>query len=154
MQSNLRTLLATTILMMLVALTGCSSEQQDLQTNVDPVAGDLNDDKVVDQQDYQIFLKVFGAKAGEPHFLSAADIVADGIIDVGDFKAFTQHYDTMAQYGDFDMDGDVDGDDYDTFRSGFGKVYPELLYSPALDADADGSVGVGDFGQFRSRFGR
>ena len=53
--------------------------------------------------------------------------------------------------GDYDFDGDVDGDDFLTWQSGFGTQTGATLEDG--DADGDGDVDGDDFLAWQSNFG-
>lgn len=50
--------------------------------------------------------------------------------------------------GDFNRDGEVDGDDYNTWRAAFGSTT-----SPAVDGNGNGVVDAGDYTIWRDHFG-
>lgn len=60
---------------------------------VTPKLGDMNADGAVDQIDFDMFQKSFGAEADDPSFDERADLNEDYIVDINDFFIFARNYD-------------------------------------------------------------
>lgn len=56
------------------------------------VAGDINNDDVIDIADFTMMAGHFGARAGQPRYLAAADLNADGRINVQDLAILGSHF--------------------------------------------------------------
>jgi predicted extracellular nuclease len=54
------------------------------------VTGDLNDDGVVDASDYYVFISSYGSSEGDERYIAAADMDANGVINISDFHAWYQ----------------------------------------------------------------
>ena len=55
---------------------------------------------------------------------------------------------TISMFGDFDYDGDIDGDDYAMFLAAFGSCSGDAAYLAAADFDGDGCIGLADYQAF------
>jgi hypothetical protein len=60
---------------------------------VTPKLGDMNADGGVDQIDFDLFQKAYGADSDDPHFDERADLNEDFVIDINDFFIFARNYD-------------------------------------------------------------
>jgi hypothetical protein len=92
-----------------------------------PPCGDLDVNGVVDITDYNMFLDAFGACAGQPAYVSSADLDGDGCITLVDFQMWRQCYEDPGP-----------GCTPEVFDPPCGDWYPSgLLYAPT-DSDSSG----------------
>jgi hypothetical protein len=139
-------------------------EPEDYTVIVTSQCGDLDGDRDVDGDDYAAFLAAYGACTGDANYVAAADLDESGCIDVVDYLQWVQCYRDyagnpaaplpVAKLGDFDLDGDVDMDDYEHLSACLGGagVAPAV---GCLDTDvtADGDTDLADFAAFATAFG-
>jgi hypothetical protein len=111
---------------------------------------DLNNDEVVDLWDYNV-LKSFWRQ----RIVTTADINSDGVVDSLDYEVWYYLYNqpdaplSPTIGGDYDLDGDVDGDDYTAWRNSLATTGAGLL----ADGNGDGSVDTADYTIWRSNLG-
>ncbi len=114
------------------------------------LAADFNQDFVVDLYDYNILRQQWN-KTGT----LSADINSDGVVNAFDYEVWYYVYNQAGAPlaptipGDYDLDGDVDQDDYQAWRNAFGTSGPGL---PA-DGNVDGSVDAADYSVWRDNYG-
>jgi hypothetical protein len=56
------------------------------------ICGDLDENGVVDMNDYDLFLDAFGRCAGQPGYAAAADLDSDGCVSLTDFQVWRNCY--------------------------------------------------------------
>jgi hypothetical protein len=64
-------------------LVGCPPSDT---TADEPVVGDLNGDRQLDQTDVDLMSAAFGAREGDPQFVAEADLTGDGVIGLDDLQ--------------------------------------------------------------------
>jgi hypothetical protein len=88
------------------------------------------------------------------NFVDAQGNVKDGDVTFENATVCLIHPDVDACEGDFDGDGDVDGDDHDVFMAAYRAKFPAAEYNPGCDFDADGRLYGDDSLVFRADDGR
>ncbi len=136
-------------------------------TTCDPspcICGDLDGDRDVGGQDFQMFLASFGRSLGDGSglFNPAADFDGDNMVTFVDYQVWLKCFRafvgnplavaTLFMQGDFDADFDVDLNDYAFFWDCMTGAYPEFEFPCMLqfDFDMDGVIDLKDYGAFQN----
>jgi len=130
---------------------GCSGSSS-ITPSCAPLPGDFNGDNIADVQDWDILRCSWGQSGAN----LAADANHNGLIDAPDYNIWLAHagnsFTTPAPMptiqGDYDFDGDVDGNDFLMWQRTFGNTA-----SPRLsDGNCNGVVDAADYVIWRDRF--
>jgi len=105
--------------------------------------GDFNKDGILDAQDIDALAEAIRT---ENHCL---DITGDAQVDCDDYVALVERI-FHAQYGDTDLDGDVDLHDFVQLKQGLGKMNAGWADG---DFNGDGIVDASDFDMLVYNFG-
>ena len=107
-------------------------------------SGDFNNDQQVDALD----IVLLQADISSANNSDAFDLTGDTVVDQRDLDVLV-HSILGTEYGDTDLDGDVDFADFNTLANHFGQAgaWPEG------DFDADNKIDFGDFNLLANRFG-
>lgn len=107
-------------------------------------SGDFNNDQQVDALDIALLQADISSANNSDSF----DLTGDTVVDQRDLDVLV-HSILGTEYGDTDLDGDVDFADFNTLANHFGQAgaWPEG------DFDADNKIDFGDFNLLANRFG-
>lgn len=109
--------------------------------------GDLNADQAVCWTDRRIMVSLIGLDIDDAGYNARADFDLDGDIDQNDYDAFVSVFDsTVTCHVDYDCSGSVDSTDYFQFTNDF------LNNDPVSDYNGDGVVNSQDWNDFLSDF--
>lgn len=108
------------------------------------VVGDLNGDKLVDNDDIELLYDAVEQQIMASHF----DINEDGEVNFDDAGYLVTHL-LGTQFGDTNLDGDVDFSDFITFANNFDRPG----HWQDGDFDGSGTVAFADFNLMTSNFG-
>lgn len=106
--------------------------------------GDFNNDQQVDAHDIDLLQSEIMAATNSPTF----DLTGDGVVDQLDLDALVQDV-LGTDYGDTDLDGDVDFTDFNALANHFGQAGAWR----EGDFDGDGEITFSDFNLLAIQFG-
>ena len=116
--------------------------------------GDLDNDKDVDGDDYDIFVTAFGSSACDGDFAVCADFDGDGVVTQVDFQHWLVCYrdfvgnplaaPPVTVMGDFDRDDDIDLNDFAAFQTCAGVQSESVPCRARFDFNQDDIVTLQD----------
>ncbi len=127
----------------------------------DGLCGDLDDDLIVDGDDFAVLLSAFGRSLGDPRYNATADLDDDGTVTLLDYQLWLTCYRVHIATpfaaapqpgipGDLDADWDVDLADLADFE--FCQSEPPGFGFPCLmkfDFDGNGQIDLNDYAEFQ-----